>query len=78
MFLLHRFIICRTKISIGGTEEEFEYKVSLGLQKRIAGSLGASWTQRQDRTSCCPSQGKKKETSSLELVSWGAMSPYWG
>ena len=39
--LLHRFIVCKTEISIGGTEGEFEYKVSLGLQKGIMRLTGS-------------------------------------
>lgn len=47
--------------------------------KKDSGVFGCELdtTARQDKL--LPISGQKKETSSLELVSWGgAMSPYWG
>lgn len=72
--LLHRFIICRTKISIGGTEEEFEYKVSLGLQKRIAGSLDT--TARQDKL--LPISGQKERDQLIRTGLLGGNVPLLG
>lgn len=76
--LLHRFIVCKTEISIGGTEGEFEYKVSLGLQKGIAGPFGCGLdtTARQDKL--LPISGQKERDQLIRTGLLGGNVPLLG